>query len=564
MVGTCIDVTDRRQAQAALAESEARLTASIRAGRLAIYEFDLIKPEGKWDARAREIWGFSEDEAISVEAFMRGLHPEDRDRVREAAQAALQPTGTRRFEQEYRVINQRTGATHWVRDVSEVIFDGEIALRIHGIAQDITASKAAEQALARSEANLRLLNQKLEERVRSEVAAREEAQTRIAHLQRMEALGQLAGGIAHDFNNVMQAVQGGARLIERAPSDAERVKRLAKMVSEAAQRGASITGRLLAFSQRGDLRTGPVDSIRMLFELREVLHHTMGAGIGVVVDTPATLPSLQADKGQLETVIINLAANARDAMNGKGLITLSAVADTLQDDIVTGHGSSLKPGRYIRLSVTDRGSGMTPEVLARATEPFFTTKGLGRGTGLGLAMARGFAEQSGGGLRIESIPGCGTTISLWFPVAEEGPSPSITDTLPDKSAVAAPATVLVVDDDLLVLEVLADGLREAGYEASEAASGQDALALLRTGKVPNLIVSDLALPGMDGLELMGEVRKLHPRMPAILLTGFVTNAAEIAVGGALSGNFSLLRKPVTPDELADRVASMLEGATREG
>jgi CheY-like chemotaxis protein len=379
----------------------------------------------------------------------------------------------------------------------------------------------------------------------------------------MEALGQLAGGIAHDFNNVLQAVQGAAGLLVRRSKDPEAVRRLARMAFDAASRGSAITKRLLAFSRRSDLRAEAVDPVALLSDLREILTHTLGAGIGVRVEAPEGLPSLLADKGQLETVLINLATNARDAMSGKGLLTLSAARDVLPKSDGPRPVQDVAAGAYLRLSIIDTGMGMTPEVLAHASEPFFTTKPMGKGTGLGLAMARGFVEQSGGGTAIESQVGRGTTVTLWLPLAEAGSKP-------DEAGGAAAivqrgkkARLLVVDDEPLVREIITQQLEAAGHVVVSAGGPQEALVLLDAGEPVDLLVSDLSMPGMDGVALLREAARRRPKLPAILLTGFATNAAELAVGGSVSGRFSLLRKPATEQELTERVAMLLEGADVE-
>ena len=253
------------------------------------------------------------------------------------------------------------------------------------------------------------------DRLGEEAAEREQAEARLAQAQRMEALGQLAGGIAHDFNNVLQAVIGGLNLIQRRSGDEAVVKRFAHMVIDAAQRGASITGRLLSFARRGTLRAEPIPPLPLLEGLGEMLAHTLGIGIGMQIDVDQNLPWLLADKGQLETVLVNLAVNARDAMPEGGTLLLAARSEKVLD--AKAHAAGLTPGGYLRLSVSDTGTGMSVTTLARASEPFFTTKPSGQGTGLGLAMARGFAHQSGGGFVIESTLGQGTTVTLWFPEA---------------------------------------------------------------------------------------------------------------------------------------------------
>ena len=246
----------------------------------------------------------------------------------------------------------------------------------------------------------------------AEMAERRATETSLRHAQKMEAVGQLAGGIAHDFNNILQAVSGGAALIRRRAADPA-IERLASMIADAVRRGELVTRRLLAFARRGELRAEVLNLGELLIGLREVLAATLHPGVRVEVETPQGLPDVLADRGQLETALVNLAVNARDAMPDGGTLTLSAsIAHVRVDE----SQDRLQPGPYVRLVVADTGTGMNAETIARACEPFFTTKPQGRGTGLGLAMARSFAEGSGGALAIDSAPGCGTRVSIWLPI----------------------------------------------------------------------------------------------------------------------------------------------------
>jgi PAS domain S-box-containing protein len=417
----------------------------------------------------------------------------------------------------------------------------------------VTERKQIEAVLSRDKEGLEQL---VTARTRELVAT----QTRLAHAQRLEALGQLAGGIAHDFNNVIQAVQGGANLIKRRPGDADRTCSLADMITEAAGRGASITRRLLAFSRQSDLLAEPLDAEFLLAGMREILAHTIGAAIDVKMEVQAALPPLLADKGQLETVLVNLATNARDAMPRGGTLILAAVLEVLQQSAELSHPVTLQAGSYVCLSVSDDGEGMLPTVLARASEPFFTTKGVSQGTGLGLAMARGFTEQSGGGFRIDSVRGHGTVVRLWFPVAKVGAHPAVPPPKPRGTIVPIidRACLLIVDDDAIVLETLTQEMQTEGYVVLAAASGIEALALLDAGATIDLVVTDYSMPGMDGVTLIREVHRRRPMLPAILLTGFTANAAEIAIDGAISGAFTLLRKPIGATLLAERAAALLE------
>ena len=424
--------------------------------------------------------------------------------------------------------------------------------RMVTIVEDITQRRLAEEELRR-------LTERLEDRVREEVGAREAAQSRAAHAERMQALGRLAGGIAHDFNNVLQGVLGAATLIERRPGDEAGVRRLARLAVEASERGASITRRLLAFGRHADLRAEAFDVPLLLSGLQEILAHTIGAGIEVSVKLGADCPPLLADRVQLETALLNLATNARDAMPGGGRLTLAASAS---DALPPG----LAHGRYVRITVADTGIGMDAAMMARAAEPFFTTKGVGAGTGLGLPMARGFADESGGALGIESSPGSGTAVTIWLPAAGPGTArlsePQGLDDAAHSLGGLAAARVLLVDDESLVRQVLAEHMADAGFSVLSAANGNEALDMLDAGEAVDAMVTDLAMPGMDGITLIRAVQERRHGLPVVLLTGNAGGDAALALSGAVSGTFSLLRKPVTGTVLASRVRALLDKVSR--
>ncbi len=407
----------------------------------------------------------------------------------------------------------------------------------------------------RAQADLRRLNEELEARVEAEVLAREEAQAKAVHAQRIQALGQLAGGIAHDFNNVLQATRGCAATIEKRANDPDAVRRFAQLILTASARGTSVTRRLLAFAQQGDLRAEFVNLPDLLAGLQEILSHTLGSHIAVQVALPPQLPHLFADKGQLETVLVNLATNARDAMRDGGSLTFSASAEGVTGKATAPAG--LRPGRYLRLAVADTGTGMDAATLARASEPFFTTKARGAGTGLGLAMARGFAEQSGGALAIESRLGFGTTVHLWLPAMEQQASAEAPlATAPGHARPVTRPRVLLVEDEDIVREVVAAQLTDEGYEVLAASDAEAALAILdRAGKV-DALVTDLNMPGMNGVELIRIVRTRGLSIPAVLLTGNAEDGTPLALEGAMTQNFSMLRKPVLGSDLADRLVAL--------
>jgi CheY-like chemotaxis protein/anti-sigma regulatory factor (Ser/Thr protein kinase) len=257
-------------------------------------------------------------------------------------------------------------------------------------------------------------------------------------------------------------------------------------------------------------------------------------------------------------VLVNLATNARDAMPKGGTITISAVSEATKDD---RNPEKLEPGTYVRLTIADTGTGMDAATLGRVMEPFFTTKEQGKGTGLGLPMACGFAQQSGGAIAVTSEVGRGTAVTMWLPVTDAASAQPAHFSKFAAERRAGEIRLLLVDDEVLIREVLAEDLSDRGYEVIQAESGESALALLDGDQDVDLIISDLSMPAMDGVSLIRAAQARKPRLPAILLTGYVGDAAALAVGGALHGSFSLLRKPVTGVHLADRVAALLEATT---
>jgi PAS domain S-box-containing protein len=461
-------------------------------------------------------------------------------------------------------VRSATGAIRWHRCEAAPNFskDGSL-LGYTGCSVDVTEAKDAE-------ASLRELNATLERRVAertaqlaAEAAARAASQDRLRHIQKLEALGQLAGGVAHDFNNASAAVLAGIALLEKHHISAlaaggPGALRLLAGLREAANRGATISRRLLAFARREELRATDLDAAEMLRGLRAVLANALGPAVRVVVDAPAGLPPLLADQAQLETTLINLAINARDAMPCGGIVTLGASAEPMELPLPVVQSlhprANLAPERYLRLWVADTGTGMDAATLARAAEPFFTTKSRNKGTGLGLSMADGFVAQSGGAMRIDSIVGRGTTVTLWLPRASQDRP------LAQEAAIAAPwGRALVVEDQPMMRRFLAECLMHEGWEVREAEDAGHALALLDAGELCDLLITDLAMPGMDGTALIQAARIRRPGIAAVLLTG-TGRVADLALL-AKSGSFTLLRKPVSPAELAECVMGLVAAPT---
>ena len=361
----------------------------------------------------------------------------------------------------------------------------------------------------------------------TEMARREAAETALRQAQKMEAIGQLTGGIAHDFNNLLAAVLGNLELsIKRLPDD-PRLRRYIEGAIQGARRGAALTQRMLAFSRRQDLKLEAVDLPTSVRGMADLLMRSIGPTIRIETRFPVQLAPAHVDANQLESTLLNLVVNARDAMPKGGEIVISGREET----VGLGSPLDLSAGVYVVLGVKDTGEGMDAATLARATEPFFTTKGVGNGTGLGLAMVHGLAAQSGGTLHIESSPGRGTAIELWLPVAERAADTPITTALTPVQASTRSHHVLLVDDDPLVLASTAAMLEDLGHRVSEASSAQQALEILRAGAVVDVVITDQMMPVMTGLELAMEVEGLRPGLPILLASGYAelseTDAARL-------------------------------------
>lgn len=383
----------------------------------------------------------------------------------------------------------------------------------------------------------RQLNKTLEARIAERSRALRLSEAALAQSQKMEAVGRLTGGIAHDFNNLLTAIVGNLELLQPRLSDDERALRLTDAALQAALRGAKLTGQLLAFSrtQKLDLRATDINDV--LRRSDELLAQTIGPLIELRLRPDPAIPPAIADSNQLELALLNLAINARDAMPEGGRLTIATGQQVIATDKGGGddEGEHLKSGRYVVISVADTGTGMPPEVRARALEPFFTTKGIGKGTGLGLAQVYGIARQSGGGIQIESAVGRGTTVRILLREARatrrRGSNTIDQDELRETDA-GPPGSVLVVDDDTPVRRVLVAGLEAQGYQVHEAANGPAALEMLERGLIVDIAIVDFAMPGMNGAALAEAARRLRPGLPIVFASGYAETAALDAVPGA--------------------------------
>jgi CheY-like chemotaxis protein len=361
----------------------------------------------------------------------------------------------------------------------------------------------------------------------------------------MEAIGQLTGGIAHDFNNLLMAILGSLEIAQRRMNADPRISPFLDNAVKGAQRGAALTQRMLAFARRQELAMGPVDVLDTVRGMNDILERALGPSIFVTTNFPLSLPPVRTDKAQLESALLNLAVNARDAMPAGGPIAIAAQRRAAPQ------GGIQRSGDYVVLSVADIGEGMDEETLARATEPFFTTKGVGKGTGLGLSMVHGLAEQSGGTFLLKSEKGHGTTAELWLPLAPGTSEAAGNSTSAAVSGTTVPKRVLVVDDDFLVLLNTVTMLEDLGHQVIEASSGEEALAVLEREPV-DLLVTDYAMPRMSGGELAMMARARNPTLKVLVATGYAEMPDEHR------GRFERLGKPFSENDLGSAIERALQ------
>jgi PAS domain S-box-containing protein len=517
------DLTQQKRAQQELLKSEQQFRLLVQG--VTDYALYMLDPQGhvsNWNYGAQRIKGYAPAEIVGRH-FSEFYTPEDR--AQNEPQAALNAAiRDGRFEKEgWRV--RKDGTRFWAHVVIDAIRDdmGEL-IGFAKITRDITERLEATHALER-------------------------AREALFQSQKMDAIGQLTGGVAHDFNNLLMAVLGSLELLgRRLPADDERSHRLLDNAVQGAKRGATLTQRMLSFARRQEMDTKPVDVAALVRGIGELLQRSLGSFVALRTTIPDHLPPVLADTNQLELAILNLCMNARDAMPDGGEITVSARREAIAGE----HRTCLPPGDYLCLSVRDHGQGMDSDTLAKAAEPFFTTKGVGKGTGLGLPMVHGMAEQMHGRLLLDSVPGQGTTAEIWLPVARDGTAVAGADAVADTQAPAYRAlTILAVDDDALVLFNTVAMLEDLGHNVLEAMSGDAALTLLQGHKV-DIVITDQAMPQMTGAQLIDAIHAQWPGLPVILATGYAQLPAGVA------RDMPKLAKPFAEADLAKVLADVLD------
>ena len=710
---------ERVRSEQAAREAAERLVLANKAAGIGTWDYDPVNDVLRWDARCKQVFGLSPDAEVSYEgSFLRGIHPDDRQRAHAAVSAALNSQAPTNYNIEYRTIGIEDGVERWIAATGEAIFADGQAVRFIGTVLDITAQKKTERhlrllndtgasvarerdlekivqivtdagveltgaqfgaffynvltpdggsymlyslsgvprsafenfpmprntavfeptfkgtGLVRSEdilqdprygknaprrgmpeghlpvrsylavpvisrtgevlgglffghaetgqfhaeheaallgiaghaataidnarllTRLEALNAQLEQRVADEIAERMKAEEQLRQSQKMEAVGQLTGGIAHDFNNMLAVILGGLNLAKRRLAKGEvNVDRFIEGAIDGANRAATLTQRLLAFSRQQPLAPEVVDLNKMVRGMSELLERSLGELVRLETVLAVGLWRVRADPAQLESAVINLAVNARDAMPKGGRLTIET--SNVSIDHKFAHEYALSAGQYVLIAVTDNGTGIPAEVLGKVFDPFFTTKVVGKGTGLGLSQVYGFVRQSGGHVKIYSEVDVGTTVKIYLPrfAGEEAAStPSQVVTHPGASLQGE--TILVVEDDERVRSISSESLRELGYTVIEAASAKEAIRKMENGFVPDLLFTDVVMPDMTGAELATELTKRYPDLKVLFTTGYTRNA--IVHNGMLDAGKHLLSKPFAIEDLAVKVRNLLD------
>jgi signal transduction histidine kinase/CheY-like chemotaxis protein len=538
-----------------LTESEGLLQTALNAGHLGALELNLPEFELEASDTCKTFFGRKPGDPFSYRDLLAAVHPDDRARRQEVLDRSIKSGKDYSFE--YRNI-WPDGSVHWVDVRARAVRrpDGSIKSLV-GVSTDITARKTAEierenllAQLAAERTALAELTATLEQRVEQrsaelmkEVAAREKAQEQLRQAQKMETIGQLTGGVAHDFNNLLMAVMGNLDLLRKRIPDDPRLHRLIDGALQGAERGASLTQRLLAFARQQDLKAMPVDLGALIQGMIDLLERSLGPRIALRLNIPDNLPPARIDANQLELAILNLAINARDAMPDGGSIDIKVAELRANGD------ATLQPGSYLKVSVIDTGKGMTQEILKKAVEPFFSSKPLGKGTGLGLSMVHGLAVQLGGALQLASTVGKGTTATLILPVASAVPEAETPVQAGPK--INRSAVILYVDDDPLIAMSTMEMLEDLGHQVIGANSGLHALDIIRSEQPIDLMMTDHVMPGMTGIELAAASREVRPSLPILLATGY----ADLPEGSQL--DLPRLAKPYHQDQLRDRLDQLL-------
>ncbi len=514
------DITERHEAVEALRTAEERMRFALRTADVGIWDMDYTTGAVQWSETLEAHHGLEPGAfAGTFDAFVECVHPEDRASMLDAIQHAMSSGAD--FSMQHRAV-WPDGTVRWLRGFGRVVRgeDGE-PVRGVGISLDVTERRSLEEQYHQA--------------------------------QKMEAVGRLAGGIAHDFNNLLTAILGYCELLlaDCGPADTARAD-LAE-IQKAGGRAAALTRQLLAFSRKQIIEPTRLDLGEVISSLRPMLERLIGEDVVVAVRLSPTLPTVKADRGQIEQVVMNLAVNARDAMLHGGTLTIEAAGVELDEHYASTH-FEVTPGAYLALSVSDTGTGMSPEVQARLFEPFFTTKEAGKGTGLGLATVHGIVKRSGGSIGVYSEVGRGTSFHVYFPVADA--EEDVVASLPASRLRTGVETVLVVEDAPGLRELAKRLLERLGYNVLIAANAEDALLMVERHASIDVLLTDVVMPGASGPELTRQLLERRPALKVIYMSGYTEDA--ITRHGVLKAGVAFLHKPFTSDTLGRKIRDVLD------
>jgi PAS domain S-box-containing protein len=544
-------------------ESDELLTLAQEAGRVGIFEWQVQTAIMRLSPKFLALYGITDFDG-RYESWFGCIFREDQPRVADLIESVF-AAQTRDLQTEFRIVSPTDKSLKWMEVRSLIFYDrNERPIRMVGVTVDVTERK-------RAMVQMRAFTEQLEEAVRNrtreleaENEARKKAEESLRQAQKMEAVGQLTGGVAHDFNNLLTVVLGGLDAIGRhipnlpaSPATA-RILRAREMAMQGAQRAVTLTNRLLAFSRQQPLAPKPIDANKLIGEMCELLRRTLGEAVSLETVLAAGLWLAHADAHQLESALLNLTLNARDAMPNGGKLTIETANCYLDDSYVASLAEPVDPGQYVMVAVGDTGSGMDKTTIDRAFEPFFTTKEVGKGTGLGLSQVYGFVRQSAGHIKLYSESGEGTTVKIYLPryAGHEAGADRTEQSRRAEGAIGAEC-ILVVEDDEPLRVYTVEMLRELGYGVLEARNGPAALEMLQNNPTIDLLFTDIVMPGgMNGRQLADEAQRRRPGLKVLFTTGYTRNA--IVHHGRLDPGVQMIGKPFSFEELGAKIRALLD------
>jgi PAS domain S-box-containing protein len=549
-------------------ESDELLTLAQEAGRVGIFEWQVQAGTVRLSAKFLSLYGITDFDG-RYQSWLNCIFREDQTRVVDTLESAFEARA-RDLQTEFRIVSPADQSLKWMEARSLIFYDDQQrAVRVVGVTVDVTERK---RALVQMRAFTEQLEEAVRERTReleAENEARKRAEESLRQAQKMEAVGQLTGGVAHDFNNLLTIVLGGLDVIMRqlpklpaSPATA-RISRARDMALQGAQRAVTLTDRLLAFSRQQPLAPKPIDVDKLISDICELLRRTLGEAVSLETVLSAGLWRAHADAHQLESALLNLTLNARDAMPNGGKVTVETANCYLDDAYVASLAEPVDPGQYVLVAVCDTGTGMDKATVEKAFEPFFTTKEVGKGTGLGLSQVYGFVRQSAGHIKLYSEPGEGTTVKIYLPryVGNDAHAEDTGRSRRAEGAIGA-ESVLVVEDDDPLRGYTVEILRELGYQVLEAPNGAAALDMLAQNLKVDLLFTDIIMPGgMNGRQLADEAKRRRPDLKVLFTTGYARNA--IVHHGRLDPGVEMIGKPFSFEDLGAKVRALLDKPVTE-